>query len=292
VLIEMIVHNAVPGADYADAVRTMLLDPTLDPAFRALMLRLPSEDDVAQALFDSGVTPEPTRIYELRRLLNRSLGIELRCDLEEVFEDMAVPGPYVPDAESAGKRALRLGTLQLLSWTDGGGRAVDLFHEAQNMTEQFGAITTLMEIGVGRAELDAFYEQWRQDRLVIDKWFSMQAKHAPPAMAVTVVERLTLHADFEMTNLNRFRALFGSFATNSAGFHHPSGKGYELMADWLLRLDAANPQTSARMLAVFETWRRYDARRQEQMTAALRRFLLSDTLSRDTYEMVTRILSD
>src|SRR5690606_10253795 len=98
--------------------------------------------------------------------------------------------------------------------------------------------------------------------------------------------------DFDMANLNRFRALFGSFATNSAGFHHRSGRGYELMAEWLLQLDAKNPQTAARMLGVFETWRRYDARRQEQMTAALRRFVVCDTLSRDTYEMVTRILGN
>ena len=280
----------MPGPDYAEAVRTILTDDGLDPAFRALMLRLPSEDDVAQALFDTGVTPEPTRIYELRRLLSRSLGVGLRPDLERLFEAMAVPGPYSPGAAAAGRRALRLGTLQLLSWNDGGRRAVDLFHSATNMTEQFGAITTLMELGAGRDELDAFYRQWRADRFVIDKWFSMQARHAPPAMAVAVVRRLAEHPDFDRMNMNRFRALFGSFATNSAGFHHPSGEGYELMAEWLLRLDAYNPQTAARMLAVFETWRRYDARRQAQMTGALRPFLVSESLSRDTYEMVTRIL--
>jgi aminopeptidase N len=292
VLVDMIVNDALPAPEYPAAIRKMLVDETLDPAFRALMLRLPSEDDIAQALFDSGVTPEPTRIYELRRLLNRSLGTRLRSDLERVFDENETPGPYSPDATSAGKRALRLGTLQLLSWSDNGGRAVRLFYDARNMTEQFGAITTLMEVGGGRTELERFYEQWKRERLVIDKWFGMQARHAPPSVAVDVVRKLTGHPDFDKSNLNRFRALFGSFATNAAGFHHPSGEGYELMADWLIRLDEYNPQTAARMLVAFETWRRYDPRRQAQMTAALRKFLRSETLSRDTYEMVARILAN
>ena len=292
VLIEMIVHDALPPEEYPEAVRAMLTNDALDPAFRALMLRLPSEDDIAQALFDSGVTPEPTRIYQLRRQLNRTLGTELCDDLEQLFDAMDVPGPYSPDARAAGRRALRLGTLGLLSWSDNGARAVRLFHDTRNMTEQFGAITTLVEIGNGAGELAAFHEQWAQDRFVIDKWFSVQAKHAPPSKAVQVVRDLSDHRDFDWRNLNRFRALFGSFAANAAGFHNPSGEGYELMADWLIRLDAYNPQTTARMLVVFETWRRYDARRQKRMTAALRKFLFSETLSRDTYEMVTRILGN
>jgi aminopeptidase N len=290
VLIDMIVHDAQPGPEYPEAVRAMVIDETLDPSYRALLLRLPAEDDIAQALFDSGVTPDPTRIYTLRRHLNRSLGLKLKAELCDVFERMQVPGPYTPDAHAAGRRALRLETLALLSWSDEGVRAADLFRAAGNMTEQFGAITTLMQIGRGEQELAEFYGQWRHDRLVIDKWFSMQARHAPPRMAVQTVERLTRHPDFDVSNLNRFRALFGAFAANSAGFHNPTGHGYELMAEWLLRVDAFNPQTAARMLTAFETWRRYDARRQTQMTAALRKFLVRDGISRDTYEMVTRML--
>ncbi len=292
VLIDMVVHDEVPRAEYHEAVREVLIDETLEPSFRALLLQLPGEDDIAQALFDTGVTPEPTRIYNLRRHLNRSIGKTLCEDLERVFEAMTVSGPYSPDAVSAGRRALRLATLKLLSWSDGGARASRLFNHATNMTEQFGAVTTLMEVGAGREELAAFYHQWRDDRLVIDKWFAMQARHAPPLVAVEVVKNLSTHPDFDMSNLNRFRALFGSFATNAAGFHHPSGAGYILMAEWLSRLDAVNPQTAARMLVAFETWRRYDPRRQAQMTAALRNFLCSETLSRDTYEMVTRILGN
>jgi aminopeptidase N len=290
VLIDMIVNDEQPGPEYPEAVRAVLVDDGLDPSYRALMLRLPSEDDIAQALFDSGVTPEPTRIYTLRRHLNRSLGMKLRPELIDVFDRMEVQGPYTPDADAAGRRALRLETLALLSWADEGARAAALFRTAGNMTEQFGAITTLMGIGGGEEELRDFYEQWRHDRLVIDKWFSMQARHAPPHMAVQTVERLTRHPDFDVANLNRFRSLFGAFAANSAGFHNPTGQGYDLMAEWLLRVDAFNPQTAARMLTAFETWRRYDSRRQTQMTAALRRFLTRDGISRDTYEMVTRML--
>jgi aminopeptidase N len=75
-----------------------------------------------------------------------------------------------------------------------------------------------------------------------------------------------------------------------AGFHHASGKGYKLLADWLISLDPLNPQTTARMCTAFETWRRYDAQRQALIRAELDRIRATPGLSRDTGEMVSRIL--
>ena len=94
----------------------------------------------------------------------------------------------------------------------------------------------------------------------------------------------------DATRTYRFRAVFGALAGNAAGFHHPSGQGYDLLTDWLIKLDALNPQTTARMTAAFSTWRRYDAARQNKIRQALHRIADTTGLSRDTTEMVTRIL--
>ena len=139
--------------------------------------------------------------------------------------------------------------------------------------------------------LARFAEQWKDDRLVMDKWFSLQVMMAKPDDVANVVTRLTARPDFDMRNPNRFRAVIGALGGHLAGFHHPSGKGYELMADWLIKLDALNPQTTARMSSAFDTWKRFDEDRQQMIRAQLERIMARETLSRDTSEMVGRILA-
>jgi aminopeptidase N len=158
------------------------------------------------------------------------------------------------------------------------------------MTEEIGALAILLAIGHGQAQAGAFYDKWQADRLVIDKWFTLQVTEADPDIAVATARGLTGHRDFDWKNPNRFRSVFGALPANAAGFHDPSGAGYRLLADALIRLDPLNPQTTARMSGAFDTWRRYDADRQDLIRAELRRILATPTLSRDTTEMVTRIL--
>ena len=125
--------------------------------------------------------------------------------------------------------------------------------------------------------------------LVMDKWFGLQVLEAKPEEAAAVADALTRHSDFNWKNPNRFRAVFGSLSVHHAGFHHASGDAYALLADWLIKLDAVNPQTTARMCTAFQTWKRYDADRQAKATAALDRILATPDLSPDTTEMLTRI---
>jgi aminopeptidase N len=290
VLSRMVVDGAAPGPAYLDALDRVARDDTLDPAFRALALALPSDDDMAQTLADAGVTPDPLRIFEARETLANRIAEHLSAILARLYDEMDIPGPYTPDAKAAGCRALRQTALSLLSRLDDGKRAQKQFDAADNMTEQLGALACLLRIGRGDEALAAFYRQWRHDRLVIDKWFSLQAGQAQPADAAALARDLAGHPDFDWKNPNRFRALFGSLGANHAGFHDPSGATYDLVADWLIRLDPVNPQTTARMTTMFETWHRYDADRQQMMRAALARILGAPDLSRDTGEMVSRIL--
>ena len=117
----------------------------------------------------------------------------------------------------------------------------------------------------------------------------MQILRAKPSQVVEVTNTLTEHPDFDWKNPNRFRSVIGALMQSPAGFHDPSGSGYTLLADWLLKLDPVNPQTAARMSSAFETWRRYDADRQNLMTSQLDRILATKPLSRDLTEMATRM---
>jgi len=291
VLSRMVTESASPGPAYLDALRRVARDDGLDPAFRALALRLPSEDDMAQTLFDAGVTPDPLAIHAAREKLSKAVAEHLRDELPALYEEMNIPGPYTPDAKAAGCRALRLTALACLSRIDDGSAAAKQFRNADNMTEQLGALSTLLHIGHGAPEVASFYRQWRRDRLVIDKWFSLQVANAAPLATAATARELVEHTDFDWKNPNRFRSVFGALSMNAAGFHDPSGASYRLLADWLMKLDPVNPQTAARMCTAFETWHRYDADRQALIRGELERIAAAPGLSRDTAEMVGRILN-
>ena len=277
-----------PG--WLKALSQVVLDPSLDPAFRALCLRLPSDDDMAQTLFAAGQTPDPQRIYAARRKMGDALAEHLADSLPTLLAEMAVSGPYSPDAAAAGRRALRLAALGLQSRLDGGEVAEDIFEAADNMTEQVGALACLLDIDRAEAALAQFETQWRADANVMDKWFTLQIAYAKPENAAPLTARLTQHPGFDWKNPNRFRSVIGALSGNHAGFHHISGAGYALVAQWLLRLDPVNPQTAARMSAAFETWPRFDAERQTMIKGELKRILATEGLSRDLGEMAGRML--
>jgi len=281
-----------PAGAYLEALARVAANPALDPAFRALVLALPSEDDIAQGAHDAGLVPDPTAIYETRRALSNAVAGAARETLETVYDQMDTGQSYSPDAASAGRRALRNTALRLLSPLDGPDRARAQYAAATNMTDQLAAFACLLEAGdAGIAA--AFHDQWKGDRLVMDKWFMMQVAHAAPERAVGTARTLTGHADFDWKNPNRFRSVIGGLtAANPAGFHDPTGAGYRFLADWLIRLDRANPQTAARMSTAFETRARYDADRQAMMTEELERIAGTEGLSRDLTEMVGRMLAD
>ncbi|WP_321828992.1 aminopeptidase N [Thalassovita sp.] len=288
-LVEMILNGAAPDGAYLDAVLQVLRDDSLDPAFRALALGLPSQDDLAQTLVDQGHTPDPQAIYEALETLKMAMATHMQDVLPRIYAQYQVTEAYKPDAEQSGARSLANAALSLISRVDGGTAAQAQYDSADNMTQQLAALAALLTAGKGEQAVAAFYKQWKEDRLVIDKWFGLQISMADPAQAAEVASALTQHPDFTMKNPNRFRATLGALAMSPAGFHRADGAGYKLLADWLIKLDPLNPQTTARMCSAFETWKRYDSDRQALIAAQLDRILAQDGLSRDTTEMLTRI---
>ncbi|WP_151720726.1 aminopeptidase N [Gemmobacter serpentinus] len=290
VLAEMVTTGAGVSADWLSGIAALAQDAGLDPAYCALALRLPSEDDMAATLAAAGHVPDPAAIHAARRRMGQALAETLDPVLPKLRAEMATPGPFSAEAGPAGRRALANACLALLTRLDGGAAAQAGFKAAGNMTDRLAALVALLENGHGAAELADFEAEWHEDRLVMDKWFSVQVAYAAPEALVATVNRLTARPDFTMENPNRFRAVMGALSAHHAGFHHADGAGYALLADWLIRLDGKNPQTAARMSTAFETWRRYDPARQALIRAQLARIAASPRLSRDLGEMVGRML--
>ncbi|WP_109313086.1 aminopeptidase N [Ruegeria sp. AU67] len=290
-LLRMILEDATPGADYLDGVLAVLRDGDLDPAYRALMLGLPSQSELAAALSDRGETPDPMAIWTAVETLRQATAQHVQDLLPRLHSETLIEAPYSPDADQAGKRSLGNAALALTSRLDGAAMAAEQYAAAGNMTQQLSALSCLLRASKGEAELSAFYEQWQHDRLVMDKWFALQVGMASPATTADIARTLTEHTDFNWKNPNRFRAVMGALAMNHAGFHREDGAGYALLADWLIKLDPVNPQTTARMCSAFQTWKRYDANRQDLIRAQLTRIAETPDLSRDTTEMVSRILT-
>ncbi len=290
VLARMITDGADPSPDWLNALAQVATDESLDPAFRALALRLPGEDDMAQTLFAAGPVPDPGAIYTARRSMSAALAQRLASTLPAMVDGLQDEGPFVSDAASSGRRALKLTAVSLLTALDRGVAASKIFASANNMTDEQGALSALLNAGVGQPELAKFETRWSKDRLVMDKWFALQIAYAAPDVTAATTARLTRHPLFDWKNPNRFRSAIGALSSNHAGFHHASGASYTLLADWLIKLDPVNPQTAARMSTAFESYSRYDADRQTMMRTELTRIGKTPGLSRNLGEMVTRML--
>ena len=278
-------------ASWAPSLRAALQDDSLSPAYRAVLLAIPSEEETAQAVHAEGKPVDPGAIHAAREAVRDHLARALADLLPALHGQGQVSGPYSADPGSVGRRSLGNAALSLLVRVKGPDRARQQFAAASDMTQSLAALAALLSIGDGESELRAFEERWTDDRLVMDKWFALQVSLAKPDAAVAIADRLTRHPLFDWKNPNRFRSVLGALSGNPAGFHDPSGAGYRLLADWLIRLDGANPQSAARSSTAFETWRRLDAPRQALLRQELARVQATPGLSRDLSEMVGRMLS-
>ncbi len=285
-------QNPVPANAFVGALAAILRDENLEPAYRAEVLKLPSESDVAREI---GKDVDPDSIHKAREWLRGVVSRELHEELEELYQTNAVTGPYSPEAEDTGKRSLRNTALALLSAS---GEASDVtrvsahYETAANMTDKIAALGVLTHLeGKSReASFEDFYNQWKDDHLVIDKWFALQAMSNLPD-APERVQALTAHPLFSLNTPNKVRALFGAFANmNPIGFCRADGAGFRLVADAVLEIDTFNPQVSARMLGAFKSWRMLESTRQLKAESELKRIASHDKLSRDLFEIVTKTL--
>jgi aminopeptidase N len=278
---------------YAEAVGRALGDQSADPAFKALLLTLPSEPDLSLAMSPA----DPAALHAARDALRTRLALHLFDELRRLHSGLQEIGEFSPDAAGAGRRALRNAALDLLAAnprSEIGELAAGHYAAAANMTDAMGGLSALMQIGGAAYEsaLADFYERWKAEPLVVDKWFAIQARD-PDESALGRVMGLTVHPAFDGKNPNRLRALVSTFASfNPARFHDPSGAGYRFLADQILAVDGFNPMTAARLVEPLGGWRRYVPELGVLMKAELQRILAAPGLSKNVFELVSRSLAE
>ena len=291
-ILEVMRANAPAKSGLATAIGHTIADEMLEPAYRAQFMALPSESDIARQVRSN---VDPAAIHAARDQVLKAMASELAGTLQDLYLRHRQKAAYSPDATSAGKRALRASALALLMRR---GVPEDLalaskhFSKAGNMTDQLTGLALLSDAaGPERTRaLAAFEKQWSHDLLVMDKWFAVQAMSDLPDTPEQV-EALLGHPLFSLRNPNKVRALIGSFAQgNQLNFNRPDGKGYRLVASTLLELDGFNPQVAARMLGAFRSWQMLEPGRRKLAKQALETVKASKSLSRDSYEIVTRTL--
>ena len=281
------------GVDAEPVIRAFgatLRSNALDPAFKGEAILLPSESVIA----DRMDVVDPDAIHAARETLHQRIGSALGDELLAAHQLGGAAGSDLsPNAK--GIRRLRTVSLGLIGAADP-AKAASLakaqFDAADNMTDRQGALGVLVSLEAPERQqaLDAFYARFRDDPLVLDKWFGLQAA-AQRTDTIDQVLRLAQHPDFTLNNPNRLRSLVGSFAANHWVFHSADGRGYAFLADMIIAADKLNPQIAARLVPPLGRWRRFERKRAELMRAALQRIVDTPGLSKDVFEQVSKSLA-
>jgi aminopeptidase N len=278
--------------DLVAATRRTLAEAARDPALAAEALALPSEAFLA----DQMAVVDVEAVHRARETARGEIGRALAAEFAAAYQGLADPGAYRIDGGSIGRRALRNASLAYVAAADpekGAALAKAQFDAAANMTDVLAALAVLADLDRPErpAALARFFAAWAHDPLVVDKWFSLQARSSLPDTPARV-QALTEHPAFERKNPNRVRALVGAFAQgNQVRFHDASGAGYVFLAGEVVAVDATNPTTAARLVQPLCAWRRHDPARQALMQRELERILATPNLSKNTYEMASKSLA-
>jgi aminopeptidase N len=274
-------------------IHSVLEDDGLEKDFKALLLSVPDENDLARHLMQD---INPDDLARTVKHFRQSLGARHYQAFINLFESNGVIEPYAPSPRQAAQRQLRLRGLSLAAHSrrkECEAIITGLYHSTDNMTERSTALrlATHLQIEAYQDVLDHFYQNYCEDPLLFDKWLSMQAT-ATEGDVIGTIRQLTQHERFSWTNPNRVRALFGSFAMgNMVQFHRKDGEGYALMCDVIATLDEINPQTAARLLTAFRSWKTLTEPYQIAIREELSELQRRPKLSRDVHDILNRMLS-
>ena len=271
----------------------ILTNIKMDPALIAKMLTLPSENYLAAQMSVADVDA----IHTARQFLKNSLAHRLKQEFSDVYQQQNSTGKYQFNSDDMAKRSLKNLCLSYLVATDDPlqtQRCLKQMKQSDNMTDTISGLVALANQAgpEGEHALRAFYEQWKHDRLVVDKWLTVQAQSSLPDTLIRI-KGLMKHPAFNIKNPNNVRALIGQFCRNNPiNFHAKDGSGYQFLVEQIIILNKLNPQVASRMLGALNSWRQYDASRQVLMKKALSDIANQKDLSPDVYEIVTKYLAD
>ncbi|MCG6938657.1 MAG: aminopeptidase N, partial [Gammaproteobacteria bacterium] len=275
---------------YLHACKKTLNNKSIDKALIARALTLPSLTYIGEMM----PVIDVDAIHKAREFIYSHLAQRLKQDLVETYQ-RNTQAEYSLSPLSMGERFLRNQALSYLMYLDDQGEllAKQQYQSANNMTEQMAAFTALLHHETASADqvAEAFYQQWKNEQLVMDKWFTVQAT-IPHESAKARISQLLEHPDFDIKNPNRVRSLLGAFcAANPLCFHDISGFGYDLLARYIETIDVYNPQLASRLCLPLTRWKRFNEKRQQLMKSELQRLISLPKLSKDVYELVEKSLS-
>ena len=271
----------------------IVADERADPALRALAINPP---DFAY-LAGLAATIDIDAMVAAREHVVRLVARSARDTLLRCYQSLRVREPYAPTPAQVGARLLSNRCLRYLCAQDDPAAfalATAQFDAADNMTDAIAALVAVNHSDApAREALFARFEaRWRDEPLVLDKWFALQAT-AMRADTLQRVRSLLGHPRFNARNPNRIRSLVASFAlANWPAFHAGDGEGYAFVADQAIALDRTNPQVAAVLAGAFNQWRRHAEPRRGLQRRALERIGDTPGLSPDVAEIVARNLAD
>ncbi|MGO2711776.1 aminopeptidase N [Pseudomonas helleri] len=279
-----------------EALRSVLTNPQLDQAMVAEMLSLPGE----AYLTEISEVADVDAIHAAREFARKQLADSLFDELWARYQanrEVSKVTPYVAEDEHFARRSLQniaLSYLSLSGKPEVVKATLEQFENSDNMTERLNALAILVNSPFEAEKalaLASFAEHFKDNPLVMDQWFSVQAASPLPG-GLQRVQQLMEHPAFTIKNPNKVRALIGAFAgQNLINFHAADGSGYRFLADLVIQLNALNPQIASRQLAPLTRWRKYDSARQALMKAELERIRSSGELSSDVFEVVSKSLA-
>ena len=286
-------NNTPAGVDeqFTGAFQSVLLAKIDDLEYKALLLTLPSELSVAQTMD----VVDPAAIHKARKQLVSTLASQFTSELTDLYQQPVPKRKSAYDSKVAGARSLRnlcLGYLNQNNNSQAWDLAYRQFTSSSNMTDEIAALGAIVNSDSEQKSnaLDSFYTKWRQDSLVIDKWFRIQAT-ASRDDTLSVVEQLTQHESFTINVPNRVYALIGGFCgANPYCFHNPDGSGYDLLTNSVLELDSSNPQLAARLATTFSDIRKLYPQLRATMLERLNR-IATRPLSVNLSEIIEKTLN-
>ena len=264
---------------------------TGDPSLMAQALSFPSESYLGEKMEVIDVEA----VISIRKKFLEELALELEEDWKRVYKNMLDEGPYHLDPVSMGRRKLKNLCLEFIvrsNQINGAETAFLQYQNSSNMTDTMGALSALNDSDSEERKkaMAKFEQEWLDEPLVLDKWFSLQATSILPG-TLEKVKTLTRHSKFDRNNPNRIRSVIGAFSMgNFSGFHEISGNGYRFLADSVIEYDRSNPMVAARLAGGFNRWRKFDSQRQELMQSEMERIAGVEELSGDVREIISKSL--
>ena len=260
-----------------------------DSALLSEMMRLPAPDYITQLCNNV----DPQAVVSMRETLQKQLANDLEPLLLALYQESQTDGTFSLNSKAMAQRSLKNTALNYLVACEKEAYyelANEQYRTANNMTESLAAFSAIAHSSWGgkQAVIDDFYQQWKSDTLVLDKWFAIQAMS--PEETLSLVNGLMTVPEFAMNNPNKVRSLVGAFAGNMKAFHNKDGSGYQFIADRVIELNGINPQVAARMVGVFNNWKAFAEPYSTQMQSQLTRISQTPDLTKDVKEIVSKAL--